>query len=104
MKIFSLIAVILVFQITSLQTDQVVIYGSNSCSHCIDLKKDLDSVKIEYTFYDVELDKEKEKEMVDLLNKYKSDGYVRFPLVEVNSRQLINGATLLSVQDALKEE
>ncbi len=98
------IAVILSFAFNSMQSNMIVIYGSDSCDHCIDLKTDLDSAKIEYSFHDVELNKEKEKEMIAVLNKYRSDGYVTFPLVEINGKKLINGATLKSIKVALKKD
>ncbi|SNS73166.1 Glutaredoxin [Ekhidna lutea] len=103
-KLTFLALIFFAFAFASMQTNKVVIYGSDSCNHCIDLKKDLDSAKIEYQFHDVEQNKEKESEMIAVLNKHRSDGYVTFPLVEINGEKLINGATLVLIKEALKED
>ena len=96
--------IFLILGFTQMQSNKIVIYGSDSCDHCINLKKDLDSANIKYTFYDVELNKEREKEMINVLNKHRSDGYVSFPLVEINGKSLINGATLRTITEALRKE
>ncbi|MFK7954447.1 MAG: glutaredoxin family protein [Ekhidna sp.] len=84
-------------------TTDVAIYGSNSCDHCINLKKALDSAQIEYRFYDIEIDQAKENEMVSLLNKYRRGGHVTFPVAEINGKQLLIGANYKLITEALKK-
>ena len=47
---------------------QLVIYGSNSCGHCIDFKAKLDSLNISYTFNDVEQNKALADEMLEVVH------------------------------------
>ncbi len=96
--------IFLILGFTQMQSDKMVIYGSDSCNHCINLNKVLNSAKIEYTFCDAKSNKERKKEMIHILNKHRSDGYVTFPLVKINGKKLINEAALRTITKALKKE
>lgn len=105
MKNFTVfILVLLSFGFNLQQEKDVFIYGSNACDHCINLKKALDSAEIEYTFYDIDVDKVRENEMVSLLNKYKRGGHVTFPVAEVDGKELIIGANFDLIIKALDKQ
>ena len=77
LQLFTMFLALLVFQQCSTPSDKttdasestqasqqnVVLYGSNSCGHCIQFKAELDSVGIKYTFHDVEQNQELANEM-----------------------------------------
>jgi glutaredoxin 3 len=48
---------------------KIYIYGSESCHTCIDTKKFLEKEKIEFQFYDIDTNLEKQKEMIYYLKK-----------------------------------
>tara|TARA_R110002111_G_scaffold43616_1_gene79693 strand:+ start:2228 stop:2548 length:321 start_codon:yes stop_codon:yes gene_type:complete len=82
--------------------NKIVIYGSEKCNHCIQLKDDLDSAGMQYTFYDLDVNREKELEMIDKLKKYKIRGNVSIPVLDLNGKQLIIGADFKKLQRVLK--
>lgn len=47
----------------------IYLYGSSSCHTCIDTKKFLEKENINYIFYDVDTNFEKQREMIDYLRK-----------------------------------
>jgi glutaredoxin len=63
---------------------EIIVYGSDECSHCVDFKNQLDSAGLEYTFYDVEKDQSKGDEMLMKVQRTGFQGYIRFPVVEVD--------------------
>lgn len=83
--------------------DSIIIYGSNSCNHCINLKSSLDSAAIVYTFYDVDINPAKEKEMIDKLRNHKIRGNITLPVVDVNGEELLIKATFESLSKSLKK-
>lgn len=69
---------------------EMTVYGSNTCDHCISFKKEMDSLGIKYTFYDVEADQTKAQEMLDKLEKVNFSGYIAFPVVDIEGRVMVN--------------
>jgi glutaredoxin len=69
---------------------QLVIYGSNSCGHCIDFKANLDSLNISYTFNDVEQNKALADEMLEVVHAANYYDYIEFPVVAVGKQVFIN--------------
>jgi glutaredoxin len=67
----------------------ILVYGSDECSHCVDFKAQLDSAGLEYTFYDVEKDQSKGEEMMLKVQRTGFQGYVRFPVVEVDGKIVV---------------
>jgi len=82
----------------------IIVYGSDSCNHCLDFKSSLDSAGIKYVFYDIDLDFEKEKEMVEKLKSYKINGNIQIPVVEVNDSKLLIGADFKELYDAIHKK
>ena len=69
---------------------QLVIYGSNSCGHCIDFKAKLDSLNISYTFNDVEQNKALADEMLEVVHAANHYDYIEFPVVAIGKQVFIN--------------
>lgn len=67
----------------------ILVYGSDECSHCVDFKAQLDSAGLEYTFYDVEKDQSKGDEMLLKVQRTGFQGYIRFPVVEVDGKIVV---------------
>lgn len=88
---------------TAQDQNRITIYGSNECDHCINLKKSLDSAKIEYVFYDVDVDQSKELEMIGKLRKHQVKGNISLPVVDLNDEKLLIGADYKKLSEALKE-
>ncbi|WPP51252.1 glutaredoxin family protein [Catalinimonas niigatensis] len=78
----------------------ILVYGSDECSHCVDFKKKLDSAGYEYTFYDVEKNQSLADEMLLKVQESGFQGYISFPVVEVNGVVKVN-PTLETVKQAL---
>ena len=70
--------------------DAVVVYGSRDCIHCVVFTRSLDSAGIQYRFYEVDKDKSLFNEMYQKIQKIKYQGYVEYPVVEVNGRILVS--------------
>lgn len=83
--------------------DSIIIYGSNSCNHCINLKSSLDSAEIVYKFYDVDINPAKENEMIDKLRSHQIRGNITLPVVDVNREELLIKATFESILNSLKK-
>jgi glutaredoxin len=48
---------------------EIIVYGSDSCHSCLDTKAFLKDKKIKFTYYDIDVNKEKEREMLVKLQK-----------------------------------
>jgi len=69
---------------------EMIVYGSNTCDHCIDFKRKMDSLGVKYTFYDVEVDQRKADEMLAKLEKARFMGYISFPVVDIEGRVMVS--------------
>jgi glutaredoxin 3 len=49
--------------------EKIIVYGSDSCHSCIDTKAFLREKEIKFTYYDIDVNKEKEQEMLVKLQK-----------------------------------
>ena len=67
----------------------IVIYGSNTCDHCIDFKAKLDSVGLKYSFNDVDVNEDKVLEMLEVVKNANYQGRINFPLVYLNNTKLL---------------
>jgi glutaredoxin len=68
----------------------VVVYGSVTCDHCIDFLKKADSISVKYTFKDVETNTEYYDELVKKIQEANYQGYVSFPVIEVDGSIHVN--------------
>lgn len=58
-----------VHQTKESKKEKIIVYGSDSCHSCLDTKAFLNDKKIEFTYYDIDVNKEKEQEMLVKLQK-----------------------------------
>ena len=70
--------------------EEVIVYGSNSCDHCIDFKAKLDNAGIDYVFHDVEQNQQLADEMVAAVQSINYQGYIAFPVVVVDTQVFVN--------------
>ena len=64
---------------------KIEIYSSPTCHYCIDLKKFLDEKGVKYTEYDVTVDDEKRKELLERSQQ------VGVPVMFINDTEMIDG-------------
>ncbi|WP_299060238.1 glutaredoxin family protein [uncultured Polaribacter sp.] len=57
------------YQTKQSKKEKIIVYGSDSCHSCIDTKAFLKEKKIEFTYFDIDVNKEKEQEMLVKLQK-----------------------------------
>lgn len=67
----------------------IVIYGSNTCDHCLDFKAKLDSVGLKYIFNDVEVNDAQAEVMVNLVRSANHQGGIQFPVVYLNDKEVM---------------
>tara|TARA_R110002050_G_scaffold57866_1_gene130123 strand:- start:34586 stop:34957 length:372 start_codon:yes stop_codon:yes gene_type:complete len=71
----------------------IIVYGSDTCHFCIDTKTYLKERKIEFTYYDVDVNLEKQREMVVKLQKADiSLDNLSLPVVDLRGKLIMNGS------------
>jgi len=72
--------------------DPIKLYGRETCGLCLSMRKKLDQAGIPYIFYDVDVDKAKNREMWNKIREsnHGSSGSVRFPIVDIYGLILIS--------------
>lgn len=68
----------------------IIVYGSMTCDHCIDFLKKADSISVKYSFKDVETNTEYYNELVKKIQDAKFQGYVSFPVLEIDGKISVN--------------
>lgn len=82
-------------------TNSIIMYGSERCGLCMSMKRNLDRENIQYTFYDVNTDSSRNREMWQKVRSVRQGSTsVRFPVMEINGRVLIS-PSFRDVQGAL---
>ena len=72
------------------QQPKILMYGSETCYYCKAMRKNLDTEKIQYTYYDVNKDSGKNREMwtkVQSVGKFSS---ITFPVMDIGGKVLIS--------------
>ena len=83
---------------------EVFVYGRPTCGLCNAFKDDADAEGLEYTFYDIDADQEKNTEMWDKLNTAgMGGGSVTLPVVDAYVEGESHMFTNPSVQEVLDE-
>ncbi len=73
--------------------NQIIVYGSDTCHYCIDTKAYLKERKIEFTYYDVDVNLEKQREMlIKLQNAGLSVDNLYLPVIDLHGKLIMNGA------------
>ncbi|WNH14325.1 glutaredoxin family protein [Thalassobellus suaedae] len=72
--------------------DKIIVYGSDTCHYCIDTKAYLKERKIDFTYYDVDVNLEKQREMLIKLQKagFSVDN-LSLPVVDLHGKLIMNG-------------
>jgi glutaredoxin len=80
---------------------RVIIYGSDSCGICVQLRNELDRSGIEYVFRDVNEDpRARDEALAKMADEPWYDGVFRTPVLEING-ELYERPSLEEVEDAL---
>jgi glutaredoxin len=77
---------------------QLIVYGSNSCDHCLFFRDKLDSAGINYVFHDVEQNQQLADQMLEATKSINYQGFIQFPVVVIEENVLVNP----SFEEALK--
>jgi glutaredoxin len=64
----------------------IVVYGSESCDHCMEFLHKVDSMNIEYTFKDAEASEQHYQELLQRVQAANFSGYVSFPVVVIDEQ------------------
>ncbi len=75
--------------ITPKVVKKITIYGSENCEHCIEFRKKVDSLGVEYTFKDAEANSDYYRELVLKVQQKDSKGHISFPVVEINDEIMV---------------
>ena len=74
-----------------LQSNIVIVYGSDTCHYCVDTKLFLKEKQVDFTYYDVDVNFEKQKEMVSKLQKAGIPlDAIALPVVDLKGNLIMN--------------
>ena len=75
--------------------EKIIVYGSDSCHSCLDTKIFLKEKKIKFSYYDIDVNKEKEQEMLVKLQKANiSIHTLNLPVIDNNGDIFLNQGNL----------
>lgn len=75
--------------------NDIIVYGSDSCHSCLDTKAFLKQREIKFIFYDIDLNKEKEQEMLVKLKKANiSIRTLNLPVIDLKGQIQLNKGNL----------
>lgn len=86
------------------QEPKLIVYGSDACHYCIDTKTFLKQNNITFIYYDIDLNKDKEQEMLLKLNRagISIDNF-QLPVVDKSEVILTNGSNFIAFLKKLLE-
>jgi glutaredoxin len=64
----------------------IIVYGSESCDHCLEFRHKADSLNIKYLFKDCEADERNYNELALKIQQANLPGYISFPVIEINGK------------------
>ena len=77
------------------KTGKMIVYGSDSCHSCLDTKAFLKEKNIKFTYYDIDVNKKKEQEMLVKLQKANiSIHTLSLPVIDNNGDVFLNKGIL----------
>jgi glutaredoxin len=71
------------------ENDNIIVYGSNTCPHCLVIMRKLEEEEIPFLFKDVDKNDTDFQEMYDKIRKINYQGYVNYPVVDVKGTILV---------------
>lgn len=80
--------------IKSVKTNKLIMYGSDTCHYCIDTKSFLKEKNMAFAYYDVDVNLEKQNEMVLKLQKAGiSLDAISLPIIDLNGKLIMNNVS-----------
>ncbi len=77
--------------VKELKANDIIVYGSDTCHYCIETKEFLKEKQIEFIYYDVDVNLEKQNEMVEKLQKAGiSLDAISLPIVDLQGKLKMN--------------
>lgn len=73
----------------TIQTKDIIVYGSDNCDHCVVFKAKLDSAGFTYGFKDVEFSEALTNEMVQKVRAAGIMGQINYPVIDVEGKILV---------------
>jgi glutaredoxin len=67
----------------------IIIYGSESCDHCLIFRHKIDSLNIKYDFRDAEANEKYYNELVVKVQRAKISDYIAFPVIDIDGKLLV---------------
>ena len=87
------------------EKEEIIVYGSDTCHYCIDTKEFLNKNKIKFVYYDVDLNIEKQTEMVEKLKKAKiSLSNLNLPVIDKQGEIFTNSEDFEAFLHKIKED
>ncbi|MFO8054750.1 MAG: hypothetical protein R6U19_06255 [Bacteroidales bacterium] len=82
---------------------EMFVYGNPGCGYCTSFMSDCDAEELDYTFYDVTDDNEKNQEMWDKVNEAgMGGGSIGYPIVDVEVDGEMNLFERPSIEEVLE--
>ena len=76
---------------------EIIVYGSDGCHYCIDTKIFLNKNNISFTYYDIDLNKDKEQEMLSKLSNAKIPiNSFQLPVIDKGGTIFTNGQNFIA--------
>lgn len=76
---------------TNQTAKSIIVYGSDTCHYCLDTKKYLKEKQITFVYFDVDINEEKQKEMLFKLHKAKiSSSNLNLPVIDKDGEIFTN--------------
>lgn len=77
--------------VKELKANDIIVYGSDTCHYCIETKEFLKEKQIKFIYYDVDVNLEKQNEMVEKLQKAGiSLDAISLPIVDLQGKLKMN--------------
>ena len=77
------------------KTEKMIVYGSDSCHSCLDTKTFLKEKNVDFIYYDIDVNKKKEEEMLVKLQKANISIYtLSLPVVDNKGDVFLNKGNL----------
>lgn len=89
----------------AIKKDTLIVYGSDSCHSCIETKAFLKEKKINFTYFDIDVNKVKEQEMLVKLQKNNiSIHTLNLPVIDNNGDIFLNKGNLIEFFKVLNKK
>lgn len=88
-----------------LKKEVIIVYGSDSCHSCLKTKAFLKDIKVKFTYYDIDVNKEKEQEMLVKLQQNNISIYtLNLPVIDNKGDIFLNKGNLKEFLKVLEKK